>query len=105
MASTPEMGQGHGTLSAAAVMVAVARQDLDRLDRELVQHLAEARSVWAGTGSSAFQALGHAWAERQRTIVGALDHVEEALRSTERDNTDTDENESVAFARARQRLG
>lgn|SRR5215212_8875926 len=105
MASAPEMGQGQGTLSTAAAMVAEARHDLDRLDGELGQHLAEARSVWCGAGSSAFQALGHAWAERQQVIVGALDHFEEALRSTERDNTGTDESQSAGFARTQHRLG
>jgi uncharacterized protein YukE len=105
MAPAPEMGQGEGTLSTAAGMVAEARHDLDRLDRELGQHLAEARGVWGGAGSSAFQALGQAWADRQRVIVGALDHFEEALRSIERDNTGTDESQSAAFTRTHQRLG
>jgi uncharacterized protein YukE len=99
------MGQGQGTLSAAAALVSAAGQDLDRLDHELVMHLDEAKGMWGGQGSSAFQALGLAWSEKQRTIVGALGRFEEALRSTERDNIGTDEAQSAAFARTQHRLG
>ena len=105
MSTAHEMGQGQGTLSAAAVLVAEARQDFGRLDRELTEHLAQARSLWAGQGGSGFQALGLAWSERQRTIVAALDRFEDALRSTERDNTTTDEAQSAAFVQTRHRLG
>jgi uncharacterized protein YukE len=99
------MGQGQGTLSAAGALVAGAREDFDRLDHELVTHLGEARALWGGQGGSAFQALGQAWSERQRTIVNALDRLGEALRSTERDNLGTDELQSAAFARTQLRLG
>ncbi|HET9842797.1 MAG TPA: hypothetical protein VFQ01_12405 [Nocardioides sp.] len=105
MSSAREMGQGQGALSAAAALVSEARHDFDRLDRELVQHLAAAKAAWGGCGSSAFQALGLAWAERQRTIVGALEGFADGLRSTERDNTRTDETQSDAFARTQHRLG
>lgn len=105
MSSAREMGQGLGALSNAAALVHEARCDFDLLDRRLVQHLAEAQSGWGGLGGSAFQSLGQAWSEKQRTIVGALDRFEESLRSTERDNTRTDEEQSSAFARAQQRLG
>jgi uncharacterized protein YukE len=105
MSSSREMGQGRGALSAAAALVSDARRDFDRLDQELLQHLATAQAAWGGRGGSAFQALGAAWSEKQRTIVGALDRFEEGLRSTERDNTSTDEAQSAAFARAQQRLG
>jgi uncharacterized protein YukE len=105
MSTAREMGQGQGTLSAAAAMVTEARHDFDGLDRELVQHLAAAKTMWGGQGSSAFQALGLAWSEKQREIVGALDRFEESLRSTERDNTRTDDAQSAAFARAHHRLG
>jgi uncharacterized protein YukE len=105
MSPAREMGQGHGTLSAAAVMVCGARQDFDRLDQELTEHLARARSLWGGQGSAQFQALGLAWSERRRTIAAALDRFEDALRSTERDNTATDEAQSAAFVQARHRLG
>jgi uncharacterized protein YukE len=86
-------------------MVSEAKHDLDRLDRELVQHIDAAQALWSGQGGSAFRALGHAWSERQRTIVGALDQFEASLRSTEKDNTTTDETQSAAFARHQQRLG
>lgn len=105
MSPVREMGQGQGALSAAAAMVAEARQDFDRLDRELTAHLAQARSLWGGQGSSEFQALCLAWSERQRTIVAALDRFAEALCSTERDNTATDEAQSAAFVQTRRRLG
>ncbi|HEY3529755.1 MAG TPA: hypothetical protein VGK78_11445 [Nocardioides sp.] len=105
MSSAREMGQGQGTLSAAAALVSGARHDFERLDRELVEHLAAAKAVWGGGGSSAFQALGLAWSERQRTIVGALDRFEEGLRATERDNVGTDETQSAAFALTHHRLG
>ena len=105
MPSTHEMGQGEATLSMAAGRVAEARSDFDRLDRELVQHLESARSRWSGRGATAFMALGLAWSERQRTIIAALDGFEAALRSTETDNTTTDDTQSAAFTRSRQRLG
>ena len=105
MSTAREMGQGQGTLSAAARMVSEAREDYDRLDRELTAHLAQARSFWGGLGGSGFQALGLAWSERQRTIVAALDRFADALGSTERDNTSTDEAQSAAFVQTRRRLG
>jgi hypothetical protein len=42
---------------------------------------------------------------KQGTITGALDGFEAALRSTETDNTTTDETQSAVFTRNRQRLG
>jgi uncharacterized protein YukE len=105
MALAREMGQAHGVLSAAAVLVEEARNDLDSLDRRLTEQLAATASCWGGRGSTAFVALGRAWGERQRTIVAALAALEQSLRGTERDNTTTDETQSAAFTRAQQRLG
>lgn len=105
MSSSNEMGQGHGSLSAAAAMVADAKHDFDRLNATLVQHLDAARATWSGRGGTAFVALGRAWSERQRVIVGALEGFEASLRATERDNTATDEAQSAAFVRVQQRLG
>ncbi|MGC4112892.1 MAG: hypothetical protein QM747_21240 [Nocardioides sp.] len=105
MSSAPQMGQGQGTLSTAAELVAGARSDFDRLDRELVAHLDAARSSWVGRGGSAFLALGLAWSEKQRVIVGALQGFESSLRSTERDNLHTDEAQTAAFTRHQHRLG
>jgi uncharacterized protein YukE len=98
------MGQGRGVLSRAAGIVAEARHDLDRLDAQLVAHVEAARRPWSGQGADAFGALGQAWSERQRTIVRALDGFEAALRSTEHDNTATDDEQAAAFGRAQQRL-
>lgn len=100
-----EMGQALGVLSAAAVLVDEARSDLDSLDRVLTEHLTATAACWGGRGSAAFLSLGHAWTERQRTIVAALAGLEQSLRTTERDNTTTDEGQSAAFARAQHRLG
>jgi uncharacterized protein YukE len=105
MSSAPEMGQGQGTLSTAAAMVADAKADFDRLDDTLVRHLDAARATWTGQGSSAFVALGCAWSEKQRTIVGALHEFEASLRATEKDNLATDDTQSTAFIRHQQRLG
>lgn len=103
--SSQEMGQGQGTLSTAAGMVAEAKHDFDRLNNELVQHIDAAKVQWAGQGGNAFNALGHAWSEKQRTIVNALNQFEASLRSTEKDNMTTDDTQSSAFARNQQRLG
>jgi uncharacterized protein YukE len=105
MSSAHVMGQAGGALSTAATMVADARHDLDRLTGELDHHLAAAGSRWSGQGGAAFTALGRAWSERQRAIVAALDGFETALRSTERDNTTTDDTQAAAFGRAQLRLG
>jgi uncharacterized protein YukE len=99
------MGQEYGALSHAAALVREARGDLDRLDQRVALHLATAESSWSGRGAAALQTLGRAWSERQRTIVGALDLFEHSLRSTERDNTLTDDEQSSAFARTQGRLG
>jgi uncharacterized protein YukE len=105
MGSAREMGQGEGTLSTAAGMVAGARRDFDGLNRELAQHIEATQAAWTGHGGSAFTALGRAWHEKQSTIVSALDRFATSLRSTEMDNLSTDDVQSGAFARNLQRLG
>ena len=105
MSSSNEMGQGQGTLSAAAGMVVDAKHDFDRLNSQLVQHIDSAKAKWGGQGGTAFNSLGHAWSEKQRTIVSALNQFEASLRSTEKDNTSTDDTQSSAFTRNQQRLG
>jgi WXG100 family type VII secretion target len=105
MSSAQEMGQGEGTLSTAAGMVADAKHDFDRLNSQLVQHIDSAKAKWSGQGGSAFNNLGHAWHEKQATIVSALNQFEASLRSTEKDNTSTDDTQSSAFSRNQQRLG
>lgn len=98
------MGQARGALSAAATLVVDARHDLDRITAELDQHLDAVRSRWSGQGGTAFTALGHAWSDRQRTIVAALEGFAAALRSTEHDNTATDDTQAAVFGRAGQQL-
>ena len=105
MSSAQEMGQGQGALSRAAGLVADARGDFERYNREVVDRIDSARVTWVGQGGTAFNALGHAWSDRQRTITNALGGFEAALRATERDNTTTDDVQSSAFTRNQQRLG
>lgn len=105
MSSAQEMGQGEGTLSTAAGMVADAKHDFDRLNNELVQHIDAAKAKWVGRGGTAFHTLGTAWHEKQKTIVSALNQFEASLRSTEKDNTTTDDTQSSAYTRHQQRLG
>ena len=105
MAPAREMGQARGVLSAGARMVGEARVDLDALDRSLTEHLAAAAASWGGQGSAAFLSLGRAWQERQGAIVASLTGLEQSLRSTEHDNSTTDETQSAAFARSQHRLG
>ena len=99
------MGQGRGVLSASAAIVAGAQHDLERLNGEVVDRLDAGRPRWTGGGGSAFQALGHAWAQKQHTVVAALAGFEASLRATERDNLATDDAQAAEYARATQRLG
>ena len=99
------MGQGEGTLSQAAGMVVEAKADFDRLNKDLEGKIQEARTKWGGQGGDAFQALGVAWAEKQKVIVSALNQFEESLRGTEKDNTSTDETQSSNYNRNMNRLG
>jgi WXG100 family type VII secretion target len=105
MSPAQEMGQGQGTLSAAAAMVAAAKHDFDRLNKELVSHIDAAKAQWSGQGGTAFNSLGHAWSQKQGTITDALDRFEASLRSTEKDNITTDDTQSSVFTRNQQRLG
>jgi uncharacterized protein YukE len=99
------MGQQAGALSTAAALVAAARADLERLDVEVGARVEAAAARWLGDGGRAFLALGRAWRERERAVVGALAAFEAALRSTERDNEATDVAQAAAFARYQQQLG
>ena len=103
--SAPEMGQGEQTLSRAAGMVAEAKQDFDGFSRRLDGQIAGLHGAWAGAGGTAFFALHQAWTEKQRVITGALDDFEASLRSTERDNTSTDQAQAASYHRTAGRLG
>ena len=100
-----EMGQGHATLSKAAGMVVEAKADFDKLNKTLEGKIHEASTKWTGAGGSAFVQLGQAWSEKQATIVSALNQFEQSLRSTERDNTSTDDTQSANYNRTASRLG
>jgi len=105
MSPAREMGQEYGALSRAAALVGEARSDLDGLDGRVTAQLAAAGARWTGHGGAAFQSLGRAWSERQRSIVGALATFEQSLLSTERDNTATDHAQATGLARTQHRLG
>jgi WXG100 family type VII secretion target len=100
-----EMGQGEGTLSKAAGLVVDAKADFDGLKDTLTNQIAGIRGMWVGQGGSAFFNLQEAWTQRQTTILNALNEFEASLRSTEKDNTTTDDTQSANFNRNASRLG
>ena len=100
-----EMGQGVGTLSRGAALVAGAKVDFDRISNKLDGQIQALRGAWQGAGGTAFFTLHQTWTEKQKAIVQALDEFESALARTERDNVSTDEAESANYARTTSRLG
>ncbi len=100
-----EMGQGEGTLTKAAGLVADAKQDFDRLSGKLEGQIQGLQGKWAGAGGQAFFQLHRAWTEKQKVIVSALNEFEASLTSTERDNVSTDEAQSANYTRTAGRLG
>lgn len=105
MSGAAEMGQGEGTLTKAAGLVAQARQDLDGLSASLEGRIAGLQGRWAGAGGTAFFALQRAWTERQRAITGALDGFEASLTATEKDNVETDQAQAAGYSTMAGRLG
>jgi WXG100 family type VII secretion target len=87
-----EMGQGHGTLTKAAGLVEEARIDFDNLSKTLDGQIADLKGKWNGAGGQAFMVLHASWTEKHKFIVKALNDFEQSLRSTEKDNTSTDDN-------------
>ena len=100
-----EMGQGAGTLSKGAALVAGAKVDFDRISSNLVGQIQGLRGRWQGAGGTAFFTLHQAWTEKHKVIVQALDQFESALTATERDNVSTDDAQSANYARTTSRLG
>jgi len=86
-----EMGQGQGTLSKAAGLVEEARHDFDNLSKTLDGQINDLKGKWGGSGATAFHTLHAAWTEKHQFIVKALDDFQATLRSTEKDNTSTDD--------------
>jgi WXG100 family type VII secretion target len=103
--SAAEMGQGEGTLSKGAGLVADAKVDFDRISNKLDGQIQGLRGRWQGAGGTAFFTLHQAWTEKQKVIVQALNEFESALTATERDNVSTDEAQSANYARTTSRLG
>lgn len=99
-----EMGQGEGTLTKAAGMVADAKRDFDQLSKQLEGQIQGMQGKWAGAGGTAFFQLHAAWTEKQRRIVRALDEFENSLTQTERDNISTDEGQQANYNRNASRL-
>lgn len=100
-----EMGQGEGTLTKAAGLVADAKQDFDRLSGKLDDQICGLHGKWAGAGGQAFFSLHQAWTEKQKVIVNALNEFESSLTSTEKDNLSTDDAQSANYHRTAGRLG
>ena len=103
--SAAEMGQGEGTLSKGAGLVADAKVDFDRISNKLDGQIQGLRGRWQGAGGTAFFTLHQAWTEKQNVITNALNEFEASLQSTERDNVNTDEAQSANYNRTAGRLG
>lgn len=101
----PEMGQGEGTLTRAAGLVADAKADFDSLSNALSGQIQGLQGRWAGAGGTAFFSLHQAWTEKQKVITNALNEFEASLTSTERDNVSTDDTQSSNFNNYASRLG
>lgn len=86
-----EMGQGQGTLSRGAGLVAEARADIDRISSELSGRVDGLRGQWIGSGATAFMRLHTEWTEAHKAINSALEDLALALRKTESDNMSTDD--------------
>ncbi|GAB2761145.1 hypothetical protein GCM10027020_11870 [Nocardioides salsibiostraticola] len=100
-----EFGQGEGTLTRAASMVTDAKADFMSISNQMTGKLQGMSGQFVGQGGTAFTRLHTAWAERQRTIVGALDDFAESLTLTEKDNLQTDEVQSASMTSLANRLG
>lgn len=100
-----DYGQGDGTLTRASGLVSDARADLTGTSARLADRVSAVRGGWGGQGASAFFALHQAWAERQASVLDALDDLARALEDTERTNVATDDAQGAAFAHLVGRLG
>lgn len=102
--SSQEFGQGEGTLTRAAGMVADARTDFHTISRQLSDQISAVQGRWGGQGATAFFTLQQAWTEKQQVIVDALNEFETSLGVTERDNLSTDDTQGASFANLTSRL-
>ena len=102
--TTGTYGQGAGTLSAAASLVADARTDFDHLAAQLSEQIGSVQARWQGQGAQAFFRLHRAWTDKQATVVAALDGLEAALTRTEQINVATDDHQSAGLSALAARL-
>ena len=105
MTGSSEVRVGAGALTRASRLVAGAREDFDRMGRDLESQVASVRGRWAGAGGQAFFALHQAWNDRQRRVVAALDDFEASLHATDREFGATDDAQAATFAGFQHRLG
>lgn len=94
-----------GVLDRAAGKVDDARADVTRLSQELGAQIQGLGGRWSGEGGRAFTQLHHAWQDKQRRIVAALDEFSASLTHTERDNRSTDALRSDSARALANRLG
>lgn len=105
MSTANEMGQGHGTLTAAAAKVAEAKADFDRISKDLSGKIQGLNGQWVGAGATAFMRLHTEWTQAHQQITSALNEFEASLRGTERDNVSTDESQATPMTNLSARLG
>lgn len=81
---------GEGVLAAASETVLRARADVLALSQALESEITALGASWSGEGARAFDKLHHAWQEKHRRVVGALDGLASGLDETGRDTVSTD---------------
>ncbi len=105
MSTSGEYGQGQGTLTKAAGMVADAKTDFNALSSKLSGQISSMQSQWGGQGATAFFTLHNTWTQKQNDIVKALDDFADSLTMTERDNVNNDEQQASNMKNLLNKLG
>lgn len=94
-----------GALAQAAKYTSSAREDLTSQAQTLYSNVSGQEHGWKGQGGTSFFNLQEAWFEKQKRVVAILEHFENSLHSTDRDNVSTDETQSQATGKLHDRLG
>lgn len=105
MSNTGDYGQGQGTLTKAAALVAEAKLDFNALSAKLSGQISQVQTKWGGQGATAFFTLHHTWTQKQNDIVKALDDFADSLTLTERDNVANDEQQASNMQNLLNKLG